>query len=182
MDLVAVVSPAARIDRLLRDEPVIWLSTVRPEGGPHLVPVWFSWDGQAILVASKPGAQKVRNVHANPTVMVALGSPEDDFDVGLVEARAELLDQPAAASLPQAHLDKYEHQMAGIGLDAGEFLATYSQVMRIVPTRYLPWHGRTTPASATVQIDPVAARPLAVLRRVFRNTLRPVIGLRGAVA
>ena len=49
--------------------------------------------------------------------------------------------------------------MAGIGLDAGEFLATYSQVMRIVPTRYLPWHGRTTPASATVQIDPRRGAP-----------------------
>ena len=54
------VSPAAssRIDRLLRQEPVVWLSSVRPDGRPHVVPIWFSWDGGQVLIASKPNAQK----------------------------------------------------------------------------------------------------------------------------
>jgi PPOX class probable F420-dependent enzyme len=138
-------APAAfkRIDRLLRDEPVVWLSSVRPDGRPHLVPIWFSWDGREILIASKPSAQKIRNIRANPTVMLALGEAEDDFDVGLLEGAAELLDAPANAVLPASHLAKYRRQMAGIGLSPIEFLATYSQVIRIVPTRYLPWRGRT---------------------------------------
>ena len=33
---------AARVDRFLREEPVVWLSTVRPDGAPHLVPTWFA--------------------------------------------------------------------------------------------------------------------------------------------
>jgi PPOX class probable F420-dependent enzyme len=138
-------SPAAvtRIDRLLRDEPVVWLSSVRPDGRPHLVPIWFSWDGHEILIASKPNAQKIRNIRANPTVMLALGEAEDDFDVGLLEGVAELLDAPASAVLPASHLAKYRRQMSGIDLSPAEFLATYSEVIRIVPTRYLPWRGRT---------------------------------------
>jgi PPOX class probable F420-dependent enzyme len=147
LDMNAETAPAARIDRMLRTEPVVWLSTVRPDGGPHLIPIWFSWDGREILVASKPGAQKVRNLRSNPTVMLALGEAEDDFDVGLVEGRAELVDEPASTALPAAHLAKYERQMAEIGLSADEFLATYSQVIRIRPTRFLPWHGRTTRAA-----------------------------------
>jgi PPOX class probable F420-dependent enzyme len=144
---VLASSPAAarRIDRLLRDEPVVWLSSVRPDGGPHLVPIWFSWDGREILIASKPHAQKVRNLRTNPAVMLALGETEDDFDVGLLQGRAELLAAPAASVLPASHLAKYRRQMAAIGLSRAEFLATYSQVIRIVPTRYLPWHGRTIP-------------------------------------
>lgn len=55
------LDPAARIDRLLCREPIVWLSTVRPEGTPHLVPIWFSWDGERLFVASKPDARKVRN-------------------------------------------------------------------------------------------------------------------------
>ena len=37
-----------------------------------------------------------------------------------------------------------------MGVDAAEFAATYSQVIRIVPDVYLGWHGRTTPQSARV--------------------------------
>jgi PPOX class probable F420-dependent enzyme len=130
---------------MLRSEPVVWLSTVRPDGRPHLVPIWFSWDGRQLFVASKPGARKVANLRVRPEVMLALGEPDDDFDVGLVEAVAEI---PAATTrelLPPGHLAKYRAQMTAIGLDADEYLATYSQPILITPTRFLPWHGRTAP-------------------------------------
>jgi PPOX class probable F420-dependent enzyme len=158
------LAPAHRIDRLLHTEPVLWLSSVRPDGGPHLVPIWFSWNGEGILIASKPHAQKVRNLRANPTVMLALGEPEDDFDVGLLEGRAELLDVPAADGLPSAHLAKYAERMAAIGLGRDEFMATYSQLIRITPTRFLPWRGRTSqrPTRDWTLDGPVAA----AIRRV----------------
>jgi PPOX class probable F420-dependent enzyme len=137
---------ATRLDRFLTSEPVVWLSTVRPDGAPHLVPIWFTWDGTSLLVFSKPGAQKIRNLRANPVAMLALGEPADDFDVALAEARVELSDTPAT-ELPDAHLVKYADRMAALGLSPEEFIATYSQVLRITPTRSLPWHGRTTPRS-----------------------------------
>jgi len=171
MDQEPLLTPANRIDRLLRTEPVLWLSSVRPDGRPHLVPIWFSWDGRDILVASKPDAQKIRNLRANPTVMLALGEAEDDFDVGLLEGRAELLDSPSSAVLPPWHLDKYPAQMAAIGLSHDEFLATYSQVIRITPTRFLPWHGRTVPASATTVV-PLDRRLAAAIGRVSAGIAR----------
>ena len=33
---------------------------------PHLVPTWFVWDGEAIVIRSKPGRQKVRNLRPRP--------------------------------------------------------------------------------------------------------------------
>ena len=138
---------ASRIHGFLEREPVVWLSTVRPDGGPHLVPIWFWWDGEALLVFSKPGAQKVRNLRAQPSVMLALGDAEDDFDVGLLRGRAELLDQPTREVLPAEHLAKYAAKLAAIGVSAEEYAATYSQVIRIVPDDFLPWHGRTSPQS-----------------------------------
>src|SRR5688572_11877203 len=153
MESTDVLDPAARIDGMLRTAPVIWLSSVRPDGSPHLVPIWFSWDGEAIIVASKPGAQKVRNIRASRRVTLALGEAEEDFDVGIVEGEAELIDRPACHALPPSHLAKYRVQMAAIGLAEAEFIETYSQVIRIVPTRFLPWHGRTLPASARGSSD-----------------------------
>ncbi|MFL5675161.1 MAG: pyridoxamine 5'-phosphate oxidase family protein [Chloroflexota bacterium] len=140
----------ARIVRFLEQEPVVWLSTVRTDGRPHLVPTWFWWDGESLLVFSKPDAVKVRNLRANPSVMLALGEAEDDFDIGLVEADAELLDRPTKNVLPVAHLEKYTAQLASLGLTAAEYAETYSQVIRIVPRGFLGWHGRTTPRSARV--------------------------------
>ena len=156
---------AARIDRLLRMETVVWLSSVGADGMPHLVPVWFSWDGGAVLIASKPNAKKVANLRANPSAMLALGEPDDDFDVGMLQGVAELLDEPAAAVLPAGHFAKYRMQMAAIGLSTEEFLATYTQVIRIRPTRFLPWHGRTAPVSLTGTI-PLDRRMAGAIRRV----------------
>jgi PPOX class probable F420-dependent enzyme len=148
---------ATRIVRFLEQEPVVWLSTVRPDGNPHLVPIWFWWDGEAILVFSKPDAQKVRNLRAYPSVMLALGDAEDDFDVGLLEGCAELLDQPTAEILPARHLAKYTTQLAAIGLTPEAYAATYSQAIRIVPSGFLRWHGRTTPRSVRLAGAPAVS-------------------------
>ena len=150
---------------MLRSETVVWLSTVSPDGGPHLVPIWFSWNGETVLIASKPHARKVANLRANPSVMLALGEPDDDFDVGMIQGRAELPGEPATALLPRAHLAKYRGQMASIGLTTDEFLQTYSQVIRIRPTRFLPWHGRTVPATLRDSL-PLDRRLAAAVRRV----------------
>jgi len=158
---------------MLRSESVVWVSTVSPDGSPHLVPIWFSWDGEAVLIASKPLAKKVRNLRDNPSVMLALGEPEDDFDVGMIQGVAELPVEPAAELLPASHLAKYRAQMAAIGLTPEEFLGTYSQVIRIRPTKFLPWHGRTEPAAERAA-EPLDRRIAAAVRRVAASRHRPV--------
>jgi PPOX class probable F420-dependent enzyme len=141
--------PTPRIDRFLRSEEVLWLSTVRDDGLPHLVPIWFSWDGEAVLIVSKPEAVKIDNIRGNPRVMLALGDAEEDFDVALIEGHAELPDVAAETFLPESHWRKYARDLAGLGLTREEYLATYSQPLRIRPTRFLGWHGRTTPRGET---------------------------------
>ena len=81
----------AHIDQRLRAEPIIWLGTARPDGHPHLVPVWFFWDGEAITIYSQPGNQKMRNLQHNTSVTLALNTADDGDDVVIVEGKAELL-------------------------------------------------------------------------------------------
>jgi PPOX class probable F420-dependent enzyme len=130
-----------RVLPMLAEERVVWLSTVRPDGTPHLVPTWFLWDGEALLVWSKPNAVKVRNLRANPRLMVAVGDPHADFNVGLIEAAAEL-GGPETLTIPDAFFAKYRSNLAETGLDAAAFRATYTQAVRILPTRFVAWHGR----------------------------------------
>ncbi len=160
-------NPANRIHRFLETEAVVWLSTTRPGGLPHLVPAWFWWDGVELIVFSKPDAVKVRNLRENPDLMLALGDADADFDVGLVEARATVLDE--AFPVPEAMYDKYARRMTAAGLDHRSFAETYSQAILIAPTRYLPWHGRTV---SDVPLDAVPTGLIARLRGA-------IAGLRG---
>lgn len=141
---------ARRVLPMLADERVVWLSTVHPDGAPHLVPTWFWWDGEALLFWSKPGAVKVRNLRANPRLMVAVGDATADFSVGLIEAIAE----PVDTAVPDGFFAKYAEELAAGRLDRAAFGALYTQAVRVVPTRFLAWHGRGARHDA-----PAAPRP-----------------------
>lgn len=160
MDTPTIPTAPARVEHFLHTEEVLWLSTFGTDGFPGLVPIWFSWDGEAILVVSKPNAEKVADMRATPRVMIALGDAEEDFDVGLIEARAELPDTPADRFLPESHWTKYAADLASIGLTREEYVRTYSQAVRLVPVRFLGWHGRTAPgAPARPARQPAGRRP-----------------------
>jgi len=173
MDKASIAT--ARIRRFLETEPVVWLSSVCDDGAPHLVPTWFVWDGEAIVIVSKPGAVKVRNLRADPRAMLALGDADDDFDVGLLEATAILSAQPTPLELPPGFLAKYGERIAALGLTAAQFARTYSQVIRLVPVKALGWHGRSTPRSVMAAARRVAASGVASLSEP-RNGLRPWLG------
>jgi len=125
----------AHIDQRLRSEPIIWLSSVRPDGRPHLVPVWFWWDGATILIFSKPAAQKVRNLRHTPQVMLALDSADEGEDVVLLEGRAELLGDDAPRSTLPEYAQKYAALMARIGMAADWHAAEYNQAIRVAVER-----------------------------------------------
>ena len=128
----------AHIDHRLCIEPIIWLSTVRPDGRPHLVPVWFLWDRQTILFFSQPLAQKVRNLLHRNQVVLALNADDEGEDVVIVEGEATLLPAgPVDATLP-AFVAKYARLMARIGTSPEAMAASYTQAIQVTPRRFRP--------------------------------------------
>jgi PPOX class probable F420-dependent enzyme len=126
----------------LRDDPVVWLSSIQSDGRPHLVPVWFHWDGERIVAFSKPGARKVENLRDDPRVMLAVGTPGPGFDVELIEATAELPDAPAAEVIPEGFGAKYRDLLRRAGLTVQRFAEVYSQPIVLRPTRFLGYGSR----------------------------------------
>ena len=53
--LDATTEGGARADRRLQEEEVAWLTTVRSNGQPRSVPIWFLWDGEKFLIYSQQG-------------------------------------------------------------------------------------------------------------------------------
>lgn len=132
----------AGADAALRDDPVVWLSSVQRDGRPHVVPVWFHWDGERIVAFSKPHARKVDNLRDDPRVMLAVGTPGPDFEVELIEATAELPDQPATELMPEGFGPKYRELLRRAGLSVQRFAEVYSQPIVLRPTRFLGYGGR----------------------------------------
>jgi len=127
----------------LRSDPVVWLSSTQPDGRPHLVPVWFHWDGEQIVAFSKPHAKKVGNLRDQPLVMLAVGAPGPDFEVELIEATAELPATPAADVMPSGFGAKYRDLLHRAGLTVQRFAEIYSQPIVLRPTRFLGYGGQS---------------------------------------
>ncbi len=120
-----------------RAELMMWLSTVRPDGRPHLVPVWFLWDGRTILIFSRPNQQKLRNLQHNPNVVIALDTAEQGDDIVIIEGKAELLDDPAVSTALPAYAEKYKQRLTLYGWTGEAMAQDYSQAIRVTPTKFL---------------------------------------------
>lgn len=122
-------------ERLEREE-IIWLSTVRPDGQPQSVPVWFLWDGETFLIYSQPDVPKIRNIRGNPRVALSLNTDPGGEDVVRVEGTAALdADGPPVTSVP-AYVEKYRAGIARIGSTPEAMAEGYSTAIRVTPTRY----------------------------------------------
>lgn len=89
----------------LRDERNIWLATVRPNGAPHLIPIWFVWHDEKIYICTGADSVKIRNLKANARVALAL---EDGSTPIMLEGATRLLAREAApASVVALFQSKY---------------------------------------------------------------------------
>jgi nitroimidazol reductase NimA-like FMN-containing flavoprotein (pyridoxamine 5'-phosphate oxidase superfamily) len=88
-DPEAEAIPWATGRQLLQQAELYWLTTVRPEGRPHVAPLIGVWDGDAFHFCTGAEERKYRNLEANPEVVVTTGRNAwaDGCDV-VVEGRA----------------------------------------------------------------------------------------------
>ena len=131
----------AHVDARLRAESILWLGTVRPDGRPHLVPVWFLWDGESISIYSQPDAQKLRNLAANPAVTVALEALDEGSDVAIIEGEARVGAAADGLAVAAAYTGKYAAAIVDLGYTPEGMLGAYSRLIRVTPRRLLAWSG-----------------------------------------
>jgi PPOX class probable F420-dependent enzyme len=127
------------ISQRLQSNLIAWFISVREDGRPHSVPVWFLWDGSYIIVFSQPENQKIKNIRHNPNVALSLDNTGDDGgDVVTIEGTAEILTQQQVAlpAIISAYEAKYREEIKDIGMSLDSFAASYSQAIRIVPTKF----------------------------------------------
>jgi len=63
-----------------------WVGTSRPDGRPHVMPVWGVWIDNVFYFGTGPDTVKALNIESNPAAVVHLESGDD---VVIVEGRAK---------------------------------------------------------------------------------------------
>jgi PPOX class probable F420-dependent enzyme len=125
----------ARVARHLRDDVVVWLTTVTPAGSPLPRPVWFVWDGErSVAMFSRPGA-RVRNIEANPRVTLNFAGDGRGGDIVVLSGNATVDAEGASADRAPEYLAKYDRHIARIGMTPETFAQRYSVPVRIELTR-----------------------------------------------
>jgi PPOX class probable F420-dependent enzyme len=122
----------------LHEELVIWLTTVRADGQPQSVPVWFAWDGESFRIFSEPGKPKLDNIRKNPRVNLHFRGTETGGEVVVFEGVAELPDGPPAAEVPE-YIQKYAKQIEANGWTPEGFAKDYSEPVRVTPGKLRSW-------------------------------------------
>jgi nitroimidazol reductase NimA-like FMN-containing flavoprotein (pyridoxamine 5'-phosphate oxidase superfamily) len=88
----ATATPWADGVRRLEDADLAWLTTVRPDGRPHVTPVIFAWLDGAVYFTTGPEERKAKNLEANMHCILTTGcnALDDGLDV-VVEGEATLV-------------------------------------------------------------------------------------------
>jgi PPOX class probable F420-dependent enzyme len=122
------------VDKRLREEEVIWLTTVAPDGAPHPNPVWFFWDGQEIILYSQPNAYRIRNLQLNPKVALNLQGA-GPLGEGVVVINGEARMDPHYQQAHPGYAKKYRKFLPEMNLTQEQMIASYSVEIRIKLTR-----------------------------------------------
>lgn len=111
------------------------LATVRPDGRPHVAPVWFDLDGDDLVFSTSERSVKGRNLIADPRLSICVDDDQPPFAFVIVEGKAQLSRDPVALRTWAGRIGaRY------MGVDETERLAELNGgpgnvLVRVIPTR-----------------------------------------------
>jgi len=129
------------LTRLATDH-IGWLTTVRADGSPHAVPVWFLWHDGRLLVLSEPRTAKVTNVRRGSPALLHLHTRDDGNGVVVLSGPARLSERSAIEWLPEigeAYTAKYAEAMVAYGMGLVPIAEKFHVVIELEPTALQAW-------------------------------------------
>jgi PPOX class probable F420-dependent enzyme len=126
-----------RVRRRLREDRVIWFTTVGADGTPHPNPVWFWWDRDRgeILVYTRPGARRLVNIASRPRVALHFDGNRRGGDIVVFQGTATIDEHAPPAYRVRGYAAKYRAGMVRVSGSATGFGEEYAVAIRVQVTR-----------------------------------------------
>lgn len=113
------------------------LATVRADGRPHVAPIWFDRDGDALVFTTWHASVKARNMRRDPRVSLCVDDDAPPFAFVIVEGLA-------ACSDDGADLLRWATRIGGRYMGAGQAEAYGRRnggvgelLVRVTPTKFI---------------------------------------------
>lgn len=110
------------VRRTFRDARTAHVGTLLADGTPHVVPLWFAWIEEGMVLSTRVGSQVWKNVLRDDRVAVQIdrGRAWSEQAGVLLRGRAAPLppDHATAKKGLSAWFDKYREELAGPGFAA----------------------------------------------------------------
>lgn len=105
----AALLPWSHAHERLKEAKIYWIASVRPDGRPHLSPIWGVWLDQVLYFDGSPESRRSRNIAGNPQIAVHVERGNAGTDVVILEGEAGEVrpDQEVAVRLAAAYGAKY---------------------------------------------------------------------------
>ncbi len=87
-DLELLDDPIAQ--ELLHSTIPARLAYIWPDGTPRVVPIWFHWNGDAVVLGTPPKAPKLKVLSSRPQVAVTIDTTEYPYRVLSIRGHAEV--------------------------------------------------------------------------------------------
>jgi PPOX class probable F420-dependent enzyme len=79
---------APEVESFLREPNVAALATVRPDGRPHVSPVWYEYDGKEFIISTPRATQKLLNVSRKGFAALSIHTQSMPYRHVIVEGTA----------------------------------------------------------------------------------------------
>src|SRR5215217_5287415 len=101
--------PSAEGRERLEGAEVYWISTVRPDGRPHVTPLLSVWLDGALYFCTGPDERKAKNLVRNPHCILATGcnALDEGLDVVVEGDAVRVTDEARLGRVAGAYLSKY---------------------------------------------------------------------------
>jgi len=125
------------------------LATIDADGAPHVMPMWFVWDGLRVMIPTSGRTRKIRNLRRAPraTLMVEQAGGGLDVRGAMLVGAVEIVEGAEARRLNHAIHLKYV-TAEGLALpEVRGYLDTDDVTIRLRPDRVTTWDLTDSPGS-----------------------------------
>ena len=126
--------------RELEEAEIFWISTVRPDGRPHVTPLIAVWSGDALYFCTGPTERKARNLERNRNCILTTGSNGigEGMDIVVEGDAVRVTDEARLRRIAELYVSKYGEEWR-FGVQDGAFAHSSGEgtalVFELMPTK-----------------------------------------------
>ena len=122
------------LEEYLRRPLVVAFTTIRPNGSPHVTPIWYEYDGGKFYCWVGTNTVKTRNVRRNPRVALCIATHDDPYRYVIAEGSCEI-SQDGVAERARSIAVRYYGEERGARFARDTYRADDAVLLVVTPTR-----------------------------------------------